>query len=369
MHTEEGLLLLRSDGAIAWVNEAAAQLLGYQRGELGEMSLPGVGGSDLATGNSHGPIASAVRSVFAGEIPEARGTARIPHKNGLRVEVRWRTWDVPVGVGEKQLLLSLSDAAVATDAVKAGYREIFEHAVEGIFRSTVDGRVLEVNPAMARMHGFAGPAELIAAFSDLNTQLYLRPNRRAEFVQEMLENGSVAGFESEVLRMDGSVMWIAVFARTVRDHHGDPLYFEGSVIDITERKQAEEERERSRGQLRDFAERCQQGREEERLSVAREIHDELGQALTLFKMDLSWLAGRVARIEDEESRAPMQERITSSEQLIDSTLKTVRRSSASTVNRYTPEAYWPKSRSWANSLIRPGLCVCNTRPVASVMRQ
>ena len=325
MRTEDGLLLLRTDGTIAWVNGSAARLLGFPRDELLEMALPGVSARNPAEGPSRGPIALAFQSVLKGEVAEAEGEARFSDRGGRRVPVRWRIWALPGGVSEKQLLLSLVDSAPEADSVNSGYRDIFEHAIEGIFRSTIDGQLLEVNPAFARMHGYASPAELITAVRDLNTQLYLRPNRRAEFVEAMLEQGSVAGFESEVLRADGSVMWIADFARTVRDDRGEPLYFEGSVIDITERKQADEERERSRMQLREFAERCQQVREEERMTVAREIHDELGQSLTLFKMDLAWLSGRIAKIESEEIRQPLEEKINSTEQLIGSTLKTVRR--------------------------------------------
>ena len=61
------------------------------------------------------------------------------------------------------------------------------------------------------------------------------------------------------------------------------------------------------------------------MTVAREIHDELGQSLTLFKLDLAWLSSRIAKLESDEIRQPLEEKISSSEQLIDSTLKTVRR--------------------------------------------
>jgi PAS domain S-box-containing protein len=325
MRNDEALLLLRTDGTIAWVTDAAARLLGFPRDELLELALPGVGASDADAGESLGPIASGFRSVRNGDVAEADGEARLSDRNGRRVPVRWRIWALPNGTGDKQLLLSLAENASAIESANSGYREIFEHAIEGIFRSTIDGQLLEVNPAFAQMHGYANAAELITAVRDLNTQFYVRPERRGEFVEAMLEQGAVAGFESEVLRADGSAMWIAVFARTVRDERGEPLYFEGSVIDITERKEAEEERERSRTQLREFAERCQQVREEERMTVAREIHDELGQSLTLFKLDLAWLSGRIAKISSEETRQPLAEKLSSTEQLIDSTLKTVRR--------------------------------------------
>ena len=119
------------------------------------------------------------------------------------------------------------------------YRRTFEHAVEGIFRTTPDGQWIEVNPALAKMYGYESPAELTRALQDLNTQLYVQADRRAEFVRRMREEGSVSEFESEVRRADGTTIWIAEFARTVCDETGAPLYFEGSVIDISASKRAE----------------------------------------------------------------------------------------------------------------------------------
>src|SRR4030095_11470979 len=124
-------------------------------------------------------------------------------------------------------------------------RAVFEHAVEGMFRSSIDGEFLEVNPALARMCGYDSPDEFVRALHDINTQLYVDQRRRAEFVRLTQENGFVDAFESEVYRADRSIIWIAEYARLVRDANGEPLYFEGSVIDITKRKVAEEALRRS----------------------------------------------------------------------------------------------------------------------------
>ncbi len=88
------------------------------------------------------------------------------------------------------------------------------------------------------------------------------------------------------------------------------------------------ERDDTWSQLRDLAARSQNIREEERSRIAREIHDELGQALTLFKLDLSWLTGRLAKLVDDEQRGPLDEKIAGMAEMIDSTLTTVRRISS-----------------------------------------
>ncbi len=121
------------------------------------------------------------------------------------------------------------------------YRSIFEHAIEGIFQTTPDGRYLDANPALARMYGYDSPAELIVALTDINHNLYVHPNRRREFISLMREHGRVAEFESQIYRRDGHVIWISENARPVFDEiTGELFYYEGMVQDITRRKRDEE---------------------------------------------------------------------------------------------------------------------------------
>jgi two-component system, sensor histidine kinase and response regulator len=123
------------------------------------------------------------------------------------------------------------------------YRGIFENAVEGIFQNTPDGHFVSANPALARMLGFESPEELISARQDIERQGYVDPTLRNKFIQMLEANGVVTGFEYEVCRKDGTRIWVAENSRIVRDAGGSPLYYEGSVQDITERKRAEAERE------------------------------------------------------------------------------------------------------------------------------
>ncbi|HYD59611.1 MAG TPA: EAL domain-containing protein [Noviherbaspirillum sp.] len=119
------------------------------------------------------------------------------------------------------------------------YRSIFENAVEGIFQSTPDKGYLAVNPALARMYGYASPQQMIDTLRDIEHQLYVDPGRRGEFLRLMCENGQVINFESQVRQRNGNVIWISENARAVRDAGGADgriLFFEGTVVEITERK-------------------------------------------------------------------------------------------------------------------------------------
>jgi PAS domain S-box-containing protein len=124
---------------------------------------------------------------------------------------------------------------------EAKYRSIFEHAVEGIFQSTPEGRFLTVNPALARMLGYESPDDLITGITDIGRQLYGDPQRRVEWIRLVQEQGIVSQFEAQMYRKDGRAIWVSENARAVRDANGTLLHYEGTIEDITERKRAEEE--------------------------------------------------------------------------------------------------------------------------------
>ncbi|HEY2388729.1 MAG TPA: PAS domain S-box protein [Candidatus Binatia bacterium] len=127
-------------------------------------------------------------------------------------------------------------------SAEAQYQSIFEHAVEGIFQTTPDGQYLSANPALARIYGYRSSVELIQHLTDIAGQLYVDSRRRGMFQRLLEEHDVVRDFESEVYRHDGSTTWISENARAVRDATGCLRYYEGSVIDISARKRAEETR-------------------------------------------------------------------------------------------------------------------------------
>ncbi|WP_245644161.1 putative bifunctional diguanylate cyclase/phosphodiesterase [Magnetospirillum moscoviense] len=120
------------------------------------------------------------------------------------------------------------------------YRSLFENAVEGIYRTTPDGRYLAANPALARIYGYDSPGELIAGLTDIARHLYVNPADRDRFKEQLGTTSVVKAFEAQVYRKDGSVIWISENARAVRDPGGAIVCYEGTVQDITERKLAED---------------------------------------------------------------------------------------------------------------------------------
>ena len=162
---------------------------------------------------------------------------------------------------------------LALVAEKNNYYDIFDHLVEGIFRTTVSGRYLLANVALARIYGYDSPVELMASIKDIADTLYVEHGRREEFMRLMQENDTLSGFESRIYRKDGSIIWISENCRAVRDAQGKVLYYEGTVEDITERKRAEEQIRRATGELSRSREelRTKNSLMEENLRTAREI--------------------------------------------------------------------------------------------------
>ncbi|AMV18788.1 PAS domain-containing hybrid sensor histidine kinase/response regulator [Planctomyces sp. SH-PL14] len=150
--------------------------------------------------------------------------------------------------GDYSHILQIIDAEIAAREAassalreaEARYRSIFENSVEGIFQTTPDGRYLSANPALARIYGYNSPSELIGSIGNIERQLYVDPDRRHEFARRLTQSDVVTGFESEVYRRDGSVIWISENARAIRDAGDQIVRYEGTVVDITERKQLDD---------------------------------------------------------------------------------------------------------------------------------
>jgi PAS domain S-box-containing protein len=143
-------------------------------------------------------------------------------------------------VGSVTDVTELIETQAKLRATEADYRRIFERATEGIYRSSLDGRQLRANPALTRLNGYETEEEQLAGVRDIATEWYVDPARRSEFKRRLNESDVVEDFESEIYRhKTRERIWISENAYLVRDEDGAPLFYEGTVREITERKQAE----------------------------------------------------------------------------------------------------------------------------------
>jgi len=117
------------------------------------------------------------------------------------------------------------------------FRTIFENAIEGIFQSTPDGRILSASPSLVTILGYQSYRELIAEITD-TTRLYARPEDRDEFRRILEQNGEVSGFETRFKKQSGETIWVMLSAKVIRDDNGKLSHYQGFVIDITARRRA-----------------------------------------------------------------------------------------------------------------------------------
>ncbi|MCZ6481560.1 MAG: PAS domain S-box protein [candidate division NC10 bacterium] len=237
-------------------------------------------------------------------------------------------------------------------------RKIFEEGPLGMAIIDLDYRFVKVNGALCKMVGYTEQELTGLTFAEITHPEDIDKDVR---LSEQIFGGEIPFFhlEKRYIKKDGGILWIGLTACVIRDEQGKPQYGLAMIEDITERKRAEEalrrlneqlelgfqertaklseaigileeqidERHRaeeellsSREQLRALSTRLLSVQEEERSRIAREIHDELGQALTGLKIDLTWVAQRLA---------PNQEHVKKKTDwmthLIDTTVQTVRR--------------------------------------------
>jgi len=129
-------------------------------------------------------------------------------------------------------------AELAVREAEQRFRGMFENSVSGIYQIAPEGRFISANPAMAEILGYRTAAEMMENMKDI-ASIYVNPEDRKAFVDKLLFEGRVSGVETEVMRKDGQKIWIMENARVVRNERGSVEYFEGSIWDVTERKEAE----------------------------------------------------------------------------------------------------------------------------------
>ena len=177
------------------------------------------------------------------------------------------------------------EAEEALRASEKKYRDIFQDAAEGIFQTGFDGRYMNVNPALCHMHGYDSPEEMLREVPSVEDHLFSDPGQRAFFFALLEKHGRVKAFESRVNTRKDSKIWVSINARAIAGANG-AARLEGTMENITERKRAESMMLAAQRSLEDLSRTLLKKLEAERHHVAHELHDEVGQVLTVVKMGL-----------------------------------------------------------------------------------
>jgi PAS domain S-box-containing protein len=240
------IFMLDPEGRVASWNEGAQRIKGYEAAEIiGEHFSIFYAKKDTERGHPEEELRIAV----------AEGRY---HEEGIRIRKDGSTFWAEVVItalrdeagnlrGFSKITRDITERKKAEEELRrteTKYRSIFENAVEGIFLTTVEGRLLSINPSGAEMFGYRSPQEMLEAVPNVR-QLYTDPAQREELIRRLQEQGVVSGFQVRMQRKDGSAIWTSLSARAIKDGSGKVVRLEGTLEDITERKKAEEALEES----------------------------------------------------------------------------------------------------------------------------
>ncbi len=137
------------------------------------------------------------------------------------------------------VIQSFNTVVIALKESEEKYRSIFENSISGIFQTTIDGKYINLNKTLAEIYGYESVQQMMDEVVNIQSQVYVNPQRRREF-QEIIEKyDTITDFESEIYRRDRSKIWISENVRVLRDDQNRIICYEGTVEEITQRKLAE----------------------------------------------------------------------------------------------------------------------------------
>ncbi len=237
------IVVMDANGRVQMCNPAFETLFGYRQSDIlgAELDLLVVPARDASE------ALELSRRATSGEVVRAEGKRR--RSDGSLVDVQ--IVGVPLTANGKSTgsfgmyedITERCRAEEAQQRAEERLRLLFENAVEGIFQTTPQGRILSMNPALARMCGYSSCGEMLECITDVAQDAYADPEFREEFKRRIEKRGVVEQFEYQLRRKDGAKIWVSENARAVRDAHGKIVCYEGTVEDITDYKRAELERQ------------------------------------------------------------------------------------------------------------------------------
>jgi hypothetical protein len=309
------------DERVIFVNQVAARALGGKAEDLvgrrqGELFRP-----DLASRHS-----MAIQHVFeTGETLVTEDQQDL-HVRKVWIDTRLVPFRDPSGniVAVVGIVRDVSERRLVQEALalrEAYLRSMLDNLPYLAWLKNAAGEFQAVNVAFAKAAGKARPADLVG----LDDFTIWPPELAAGYVaddQEVMRSRQQKLVEEQIVD-NGELRWIETFKSPVFDAAGNVIGTTGLGHDITQRRQLQEEQRRSREQLRALAAHVESVREQERVRIAREIHDELGQSLTCMGMDLAFLDRQIDP-ENKEASA----RVAALVELVKETIRCVRRISS-----------------------------------------
>jgi two-component system, cell cycle sensor histidine kinase and response regulator CckA len=239
--SNDAVIMHDLDGKILAWNRGAKETYGYTEDEaLGKNVREIVAEADREA------AVNLIQKIKKGDIVKSFELRRVT-KDGRILDV-WLTTTLLTDEKGKPVAIATTERDIterkqAEEMLKnseENYRNIFENAIEGIFQSTPDGRYISINPAFAGIAGFGSPQDMINITDNIQ-KLYVHSEDRTKLIELFNDRDFVNNHEVAIRRKDGAIIWISMNVRAVKDESGNITLLEGTITDITERKEAEDE--------------------------------------------------------------------------------------------------------------------------------
>ena len=184
-----------------------------------------------------------------------------------------------IAIGSAIFDRRFSAQAMELESAEQRYRQLFERSLAGVVRTTADGRIADCNDACARIFGYTAREELIGTRID---ELYSASDERLSFLSKLESEGQLANCELQMRRTDGSTVWVLCNATQLRERSGQAAGTEGTLVDISDRKQAEE----ALRQAKEAAEAASQAKGEFLANMSHEIRTPMNGIIGMTELAL-----------------------------------------------------------------------------------
>ena len=282
-------VFISEKGVCLDTNQRAAELFGYAYDEL-----IGIFGTDVIAPESKELVE---QNMLSGYEKPYEAIAQKKDGTQFHVEIRgkmMRYKDKDVRITVIRDIDQQKRIAEALYKSEKRYRDLFNSIPIGLYRTTPEGSILDVNPAMLKILGYSDRNELLKVKS---LETYVDPDDRKQFQQRIEEQGFVHDFTVRLRRHDGRSVWVSANTTMVHDPDSRMTYYEGAIADISERKKSEE-------RIHNLSQQLIQAQEDERRMISRELHDTVAQDLSVAKMACDLIYGELAN-----NRLPEAQRI------------------------------------------------------------
>ena len=290
----DAFILIDGDGVVHFWNQQAEAVFGWTAGEALGQQLSALIVPERYRERHEQGLAGFV-GTGTGRMANRR-TEMVARRNDGR-ELPVELTIVPVSNGATWVfgafVRDLSDRKRA-EALERFQSTILQNVHDSVVAVDLQGRVRYWNQGAEALHGYSA-AEMLGR----TMQVVLPDGESMKADLQRILNAGEATEEVRRRRKDGTPVWVESRRSVMRDEHGDKVGVLSVAKDITERKRVTAALEDSHGQLRSLADRLRKVREEERASIARQIHDEMGQVLTALRLDVAWLEARLPK--DQQS--------------------------------------------------------------------